>query len=572
MASFPSVPISNIFNTADYNQIIDGSLSLTEADARYLKLTGGNVNYLTSPLITGTGRIEVQNSNNTPITSSSNCNDYGLHLHSVLASSNGVYGGSAISFNNSSAENVPLAAIYLNKISNGNGELVLSSRNGSTCVERVKISDSGINIINGGSLLINGSVLNVSAITGVVAGTATANKALITDSNNAISFAAGTASSNYIQLGSNKLYHNNSNNSLFIDSSTAAGGVIIQNSFFNYTSSMLKLQNPESFWGNQELLFDLVKNSSINYRIYTANTSSLIISSQSDSGSSSGCLFFPKNSTNIGISNTNPQRTLHVGGDILATRGCFGSNANDNTNKTLAVLDGTAGSSQVEMRFGNTLSTNNCMTLTWKPSSSGSANNYIAFDAFGTNNQLSIGCDSRVAIGSAPGSAGLLVNSSVSQTIDAGGGGVSYFLRNGGLIQTIGPITSIAVAIRAGASILTTSGGFYTSSDRRIKKDIVKMDPDIDILKVDPVMYRYKNQDSNTPLQAGYIAQDLIRNGLSHVIQFNESKGLEIEDDDLDLKDIAYSVDYSKVCVLLHIALARLKNRVDELEKKNKID
>lgn len=48
MASFPAVPISNIFNTADYNTIIDGNLSLAAADLRYLKLSGGIVYGLTT--------------------------------------------------------------------------------------------------------------------------------------------------------------------------------------------------------------------------------------------------------------------------------------------------------------------------------------------------------------------------------------------------------------------------------------------------------------------------------------------------------------------------------------------
>lgn len=43
MSSFPAVPISNVFNTLDYNDIIDGSLSLSDADARYFKINGGTV-------------------------------------------------------------------------------------------------------------------------------------------------------------------------------------------------------------------------------------------------------------------------------------------------------------------------------------------------------------------------------------------------------------------------------------------------------------------------------------------------------------------------------------------------
>lgn len=48
MSSFPAVPISNVFNTLDYNEIIDGSLSLSEADNRYFKLIGGTISGFTT--------------------------------------------------------------------------------------------------------------------------------------------------------------------------------------------------------------------------------------------------------------------------------------------------------------------------------------------------------------------------------------------------------------------------------------------------------------------------------------------------------------------------------------------
>ena len=95
------------------------------------------------------------------------------------------------------------------------------------------------------------------------------------------------------------------------------------------------------------------------------------------------------------------------------------------------------------------------------------------------------------------------------------------------------------------------------------------MDADLDILQVDPIMYRYKSQDESVPLQAGYIAQDLIKAGLSHVIQFAEREGLEVEDESVDMKHIQYSVDYSKESLLLHLALKKLQARIEALERKN---
>ncbi|CEG44669.1 uncharacterized protein PHALS_01016 [Plasmopara halstedii] len=85
--------------------------------------------------------------------------------------------------------------------------------------------------------------------------------------------------------------------------------------------------------------------------------------------------------------------------------------------------------------------------MTWNPTGAGSANNYLTFNPYGMSNALTIGCDGRVAVGSAPATAGFYCASTVSQTIDAGGSGVAYFLKSGGLITMIGPLTSIAVGI-----------------------------------------------------------------------------------------------------------------------------
>ena len=162
MSSFPYVPTSNVFNTADYTILTD-SLTRETADKLYLSIADGRyitgiTEGLASPSkalvlnsslnISGindlsSSFLEVNNISSTPITSSSNGGDYGLHLHSVLASSNGIYSGSSIAFNNSSTNQVPLSAIYLDKIGSGNGQLVFATRNGSTCTERFRITDSG---------------------------------------------------------------------------------------------------------------------------------------------------------------------------------------------------------------------------------------------------------------------------------------------------------------------------------------------------------------------------------------------------------------------------------------------
>ncbi|KAL8023636.1 hypothetical protein Plhal710r2_c006g0029321 [Plasmopara halstedii] len=185
-----------------------------------------------------------------------------------------------------------------------------------------------------------------------------------------------------------------------MDSQTAQGGLVLSNNYFNYSSTMLRLTNTDVTWGVQSLNFDLVKTGSLNWRIYTATISNLTISAcNTDSGIAFGSLYFDETNPYIGIGTFSPSKTLHVNGTILGTAGTFGSNASTGDSQR-NVLDGTSGTTQVSMRFGNALPVNNCMTMTWNPTGAGSANNYVTFNPYDISNTLTIGCDGRVAVGS----------------------------------------------------------------------------------------------------------------------------------------------------------------------------
>ncbi|GMF35853.1 unnamed protein product [Phytophthora lilii] len=104
---------------------------------------------------------------------------------------------------------------------------------------------------------------------------------------------------------------------------------------------------------------------------------------------------------------------------------------------------------------------------------------------------------------------------------------------------------------------MLAGAGFYTTSDKRIKTNIEPIDESVgdSILDLSPVQYRYKSQGGDVPLQIGYIAQDAIKLGLGSIVNFTDRAGLDVEDESVDLKDIMFSMDYSKVCVLLHVAI-----------------
>ncbi|GMF14258.1 unnamed protein product [Phytophthora lilii] len=68
-----------------------------------------------------------------------------------------------------------------------------------------------------------------------------------------------------------------------------------------------------------------------------------------------------------------------------------------------------------------------------------------------------------VSINTGSPSALLDVSGSVSSTLDIAGSGVAYFLKSGGIVSTIGPLSSIAVSVKAANAILA-GAGFYTTS------------------------------------------------------------------------------------------------------------
>lgn len=146
-----------VFNPSNFDYSLEG-ISLQDADKRYLKLGGGSLTgSLNLSTLSASTRVEVESTDATPITSTTNCDEYGLHLHSILSSSNGRYPGSAIAFNNSSLDNVPLSSISLDKISNGVGQLVFAVRYTSDCNERLRITNDGIKAI--GSVICDQIIL-----------------------------------------------------------------------------------------------------------------------------------------------------------------------------------------------------------------------------------------------------------------------------------------------------------------------------------------------------------------------------------------------------------------------------
>ncbi|GMG16389.1 unnamed protein product [Phytophthora fragariaefolia] len=95
----------------------------------------------------------------------------------------------------------------------------------------------------------------------------------------------------------------------------------------------------------------------------------------------------------------------------------------------------------------------------------------------------------------------------VSTTHDAAGSGVAYFLKSGGLVSTLGPLSAIQVGIGTVGALLAGSG-VYTTSDARIKKDWTILSDDVcdAMIQVEPLLFRYITDDDSVPLQLEYKA------------------------------------------------------------------
>ncbi len=177
----------------------------------------------------------------------------------------------------------------------------------------------------------------------------------------------------------------------------------------------------------------------------------------------------------------------------------------------------------------------------------------------------------RVGIGTSGPSFTLDISGSVSTTIAAGG--TLYGQGNNtAYTSTLGPLTGQSISLRTSNGILITAGSIFVTSDMRLKKDIEYLD-DLyadRVLKLDPIKYRMKSDPDNCMKQLGLSAQQCLKLGLSSIVNITDREDLDIVDDDVDLKDIAFSVDYSKLSVLLLLTIKKISKELSEL--KNKID
>lgn len=239
-----------------------------------------------------------------------------------------------------------------------------------------------------------------------------------------------------------------------------------------------------------------------------------------------------------------------------------------NLSRLVNAIDSSMGNgSSRYITLGKAFSSKNSGEIAYMHSSDGSDDNRLALGGYGFSDTLSVFGSSTVAIGTTSRSnARLYVDSGVGNSTIAGSSQIEI-LSNSSLSQQIAPLTVSNPSIRTAGNIIC-GGTLYVSSDRRLKKDIHPFSAKQAlrfIQEIDPVLFKLKGAERE---QFGYVAQDLLAKSYGQLVELQPSEGMKYEGSVYDFDDYALSVSYDRVCALLHRAMQHMMARLDKLESK----
>lgn len=166
-------------------------------------------------------------------------------------------------------------------------------------------------------------------------------------------------------------------------------------------------------------------------------------------------------------------------------------------------------------------------------------------------------------------SSGLTVNGgiSVSGTFTAGGflraPGIS--LGNGNWSISAGSDLDINLNGSRRAWLLASGGGWSTSSDRNLKKDVETLNDGLGkVMQLRPTRYHFKSQQDDEPLQPGFIAQEVEEVMPELVSQRDGMRGLNYQG--LIPVTVAAVQEQQKKIETLNTENESLKKRLEDLE------
>ena len=411
-------------------------------------------------------------------------------------------------------------------ITYNDANLLFLPKTGGT-INYLNVSNN-LNIISG-NLQLNSVNVNLNGITGVTPGTASANHALITNASNNIS-----SINNLSLVGLNLNSNINISNLLYTD----------------YANSRISvgMSTPYS-------TLDILTSGSNTLRLsYTPNIvyTDLYCTSVGILGTLS--TLFP-NRLCLGTSTVNSYLSITSNGSYP-----------DSSYEKMAVFSGSnALPVQLLLECHNAANTTNTNAV---------------FIGSLSNNDLRLGVNNstKLTISAGASTAGFVgigtslpdipfsVQLNKSYNVDQASAGWSKVSFGSASISTgIGP-TSQNISGLFSSGVLCSS--LWVQSDLRLKTNFKKLDYSIadKMLTIRPYLYQYKDNRTNGKFEVGYIAQDLLKAGISECVDVIKCHDLAVVDAYWDIKDFSYTIDYPRMVCLLHETVLRLYDRIKQLE------
>ena len=397
-----------------------------------------------------------------------------------------------------------------------------------------------------GTITLGGSLIDLGYITGVTAGTAVASKALVLDASKNIS-TINSVTSNYLVC----------NTAFNSPAATANLSTLNLNGIAtNYGVSSIKgnaTLNSPSFATTNSIIYMESSNA-------TPITAEFGLSSGTGATSSNGLKLGTLSNNDFSLFTNSGIRMVIKANAAIG----LGSNASS-ADKSLCILDGINGVTTTSFRIGNTLTTNNCMSMEWICSGgSGSGGNALHFNPYGTNDALVINCNGYIGIGG-NGLYPLDIFSYKTSTVEA-----PYALSESTTASYVASpnISGQNISLNCLHSALFLEKVFI-SSDRRLKKNIAPINIKVarQFLNVQPVVYHKREQADNDMLNFGYIAQDIMKNSIGELLCHVDNDNMKIEEDG-DIPGIQFNVQYDKVAPLLHVIVKEHDNIIEKLKSK----
>ena len=484
----------------------------------------------------------------------------------------------------------------------------------------LKLSGGTVGYINSSLYMLNGGVLDFDAISGITNGTALANKALIVDNNKDItainhlsaSLLTGTLQSpsqpNVTSLGTLTSLSLNGSISLTGNNTVCNSTLIFTNGGQPTTSNGLGVRFSPLVSLGVIRCYNYItnKNNALTINdngIYIEGGGTVVpnIGVGTDS-LTSGCRMTVNGDTCIQGSLAFSGSYLNHGyylsvsaGTVSASKALIvnankdigvvrrmdlqnvvikGASVNTadyaNVSRLLCCIDDSMGNNSSRyITLGKKYTNKNSAEFAYFHGSDDNDDNHFSLGGYGFSEVLNVFANSTVSIGhTGRSSARVYLASGVGNSTYTGSGTVQIF-NYSGISQATGPYTFTNPSLRCSGHVWLDGSTLYLSSDRRIKENIT----DVDLLdakrfveNVVPKKYNLKTRKDKQ--EYGYIAQDLLRHRFGELVDIQKDETMKASDDIFDIEGVRLSVDYQKVCTLLHTFVNDLSDRVSNLVKR----